>query len=676
MNKHKRALGLIAFSAAAVAALSTLAAVHAGTSSKTRTVATPSAPPTASGLSPSRKLQLAVPRAVTQTRFSRFIVRYRDGASRSTSSALASFRANAERAGIGRVGVSGGTSAAPMARHVRKMGIGADVIQLSQQIDAVQAEVLLSQLRSDPAVLSAEIDQLLQPTDFIPDDTRFGDLQWHYRNVSGVVAEGAPPNSAGGINLPKAWAVPISREGTSVPTPNGEGVVVAVLDTGYVDHADLAANVVPGYDFISAYGQSAEEPDIADDGDGRDADAHDPGDWVDATMTWCPNKQQSNSSWHGTHVAGTIAAVTNNANGVAGVAFNARVMPVRVLGHCGGFTSDIADAITWASGGSVPGVPDNPNPADVINMSLGGSGSCPANSAQQVAINGAISRGTTVVVAAGNTNSDAGNHTPASCSGVITVGSTGVDASKSFFSNHGLTVTLSAPGGGAASSGNALNESNVIWSTGNRGTTRPIAGADGGDVLLGMVGTSMAAPHVAGVVALMQSTAVSAGQSPLTPALVRQVLSRTARSFPSAVSPPVPMGVGIVDANAAVLMSRAQVELDPAIPLTNRIARQITTISKNPLYNTAAGASNLFVLGNVPAGKLSLNVRTYGGTNASDVALYVRRGAPPTLTDFDFKSDKSGTSETVLLTRPAAGDYYVLVVNTKASSDVFVLAAF
>lgn len=609
----------------------------------------------------------------TPTHFARFIVRYRDGTSRTTASALASFKANAERAGI--VGPAGAnrTSTVAMARHVRRMGIGADVMQLAQPIDAVQADVLLAQLRSDPAVLSAEIDQLLQPNDFTPDDADFG-KQWHYRNVSGAVAAGAPPNSPGGINLPKAWAVAVTQEGASVPTPNGAGVVVAVLDTGYVAHADLVPNLVPGYDFISAYGQSESEPDIAGDGDGRDADARDAGDWLDASMTWCPGTP-NDSSWHGTHVAGTIAAVTNNAKGVAGVAFNAKVMPVRVLGHCGGFTSDIADAITWASGGSVPGVPDNPNPADVINMSLGGSGNCVANSAQQLAINGAIARGTTVVVAAGNNNSDAANHTPASCAGVITVGSTGVDASKSFFSNHGLTLTISAPGGGAPASGNVLDGSHLIWSTSNRGSTRPIGGEEG-DVVIGMIGTSMAAPHVAGVVALMQSTAVSAGLQPLTPALVRQVLSRSARSFPATLAPPVPMGVGIVDANAAVIMSRTAVQEDGAITLSNRVARQVTTTSKDPLYNTAAGASNLFVIGNVPAGRASLNVRTYGGTSASDVALYVRRGAPPTTTEFDFKSDKVGTSETVLLTRPAAGDYYVRVVNTKASTDEYVLAAY
>src|SRR5690606_7514122 len=123
--------------------------------------------------------------------------------------------------------------------------------------------------------------------------------------------------------------------------------------------------------------------------------------------------QDSGSSWHGTHVAGTIAAVTNNGIGVAGVAYNAKVVPVRVLGKCGGLTSDIADAIVWASGGSVTGVPSNPYPADVINMSLGGGGSC--SSTTQAAINTARSNGTVVVVAAGNENTNASNSNPANC---------------------------------------------------------------------------------------------------------------------------------------------------------------------------------------------------------------------------------------------------------------------
>jgi serine protease len=208
---------------------------------------------------------------------------------------VTAFNASAQRAGVAGLKVdANGVATALSARHVRKMAIGADVIQLSRKLDATEAEALLEQLRSDPAVAYAEPDLMMQALDFNPDDTHYTTLQWHYRNTSGAVATGAPPNSAGGINMPKAWSAVITNAGTTVPTPNGEGVVVAVLDTGYVDHGDLGANIVPGYDFISAYGQNASNPNVAGDGDGRDADAHDTGDWIDASMSsWCGGQRRT-----------------------------------------------------------------------------------------------------------------------------------------------------------------------------------------------------------------------------------------------------------------------------------------------------------------------------------------------------------------------------------------------
>ncbi|MEE7566353.1 S8 family serine peptidase, partial [Xanthomonas sp. Kuri4-3] len=182
----------------------------------------------------------------------------------------------------------------------------------------------------------------------------------------------------------------------------------------------------------------------------------------------------------GTHVAGTIAAVTNNAVGVAGTAYNAKIVPVRVLGRCGGYTSDIADAIVWASGGSVSGVPANANPAEVINMSLGGSGTC--STTYQNAINGAVSRGTTVVVAAGNSATNVSSSVPANCANVIAVAATTSAGAKASFSNYGTGIDVSAPGQG-------------ILSTLNSGTTTP-----GNASYASYNGTSMAAPHVAGVV--------------------------------------------------------------------------------------------------------------------------------------------------------------------------------
>jgi serine protease len=194
---------------------------------------------------------------------------------------------------------------------------------------------------------------------------------------------------------------------------------------------------VGGYDFIS-------DAAIANDGGGRDADATDPGDWT-AANECAAGEPASNSSWHGTHVAGTIAAKTNNGVGVAGVAYNAKIVPVRVLGKCGGYTSDIADAIIWASGGTVTGVPANANVAKVINMSLGGGGAC--DTTTQNAINSARSRGTVIIVAAGNENQNASNSNPANCAGVVAVAATGKTGGRASYSNYGTVVDVAAPGG-------------------------------------------------------------------------------------------------------------------------------------------------------------------------------------------------------------------------------------
>src|SRR5687768_504343 len=299
--------------------------------------------------------------------------------------------------------------------RVRTTALGSQVLRADRRLSLAEAERLAADIAaSDPNVEYAEPDRIMRRT-LTPNDTRYNE-QWHYFE------------STGGINAPAAW-----------DKSTGAGVVVAVIDTGYRPHADLAANLLPGYDFIG-------DTFVANDGNGRDSDASDPGDWINAGECGPGDPATfESSSWHGTHVAGTIAAVTNNANGVAGVAFNARVVPARVLGKCGGYTSDIADAIVWTSGGTVSGVPANANPAKVLSISLGGGGSCGATT--QNAINSARSRGAAVVVAAGNENINASNATPANCAGVVTVAATGRNGGKASYSNFGATVEIAAPGG-------------------------------------------------------------------------------------------------------------------------------------------------------------------------------------------------------------------------------------
>lgn len=589
------------------------------------------------------KLRKVLPTAGTQQMVAgsdRFIVRYVDGATslRSTTASLARVNAAASRAMTTLASARSGSAALPSFRIARTMGTGAQVVRASRRLNAAESAEFLTQLRSDPNVKYAQVDSFKHRLDVTPNDPKFGTLQWDMSDPTV------------GLNTPSAWE-----------TSQGEGVIVAVLDTGVLHHTDLADNLVPGYDMVSYYGQTDGDdvyPDVAGDGDGRDDDPTDPGDWTDSSMDdWCGNVESS--SWHGTHVAGTVAAVANNAFGIAGAAYGAKVQPVRVLGHCGGTTSDIADGITWASGGHVDGVPDNATPAEVINLSLGGPGSCEDDPVTQEAVDGAIARGTTVVVAAGNNGADAANYTPASCKGVITVGATGVSGEQSYFSNYGATVTVSAPGGDATA-GNSPNNM-WIWSLGDSGTTT----AKNDNVLMGMIGTSQASPHVAAVVALMQAAAVSAGKSPLTPDQIKQILRSTAKPFLVTPASTKPAGTGIVDAPAAVLAATQDIAVEVAEPLTNRVAATGLT--------GAAGEGVLYSI-EVPAGKTSLNLRTYGGTG--DVSLYVSQGQAPTTTRYERKSAKAGNVEAVVVTRPAAGTWYVRVVGEAAFTNVSLMGVY
>lgn len=394
--------------------------------------------------------------------------------------------------------------------HVRIISGGAQVVRITgmeglqslQVTETVQS--VIERINADPAVEYAEPDSFMQIQQAV-DDPRYSD-QWHY-TLAGT-----------GIDIETGWA-----------NSFGAGVIVAVIDTGSRPHVDLAANLLPGYDFIT-------NTLVSNDGDGRDADASDPGDWVNAADTWCPIPPRD-SSWHGTHVAGTVAAITNNATGVAGIARGASVVPVRVLGKCGGNLSDIADSIRWAAGLAVPGVPNNPNPAQVINMSLGGGGAC--GGTYQGAIDDAIAAGTSVIVSAGNTNSDSSGNRPGNCNGVVTVAATNRDGARSYYSAFGTQVEIAAPGGETPA-----DVTDGVLSTLNAGTTVPAA-----DSYAYYQGTSMAAPHVAGVAALLYQL-----DPGITPAEVSTTLQATAQAFPTVSSnqcTTTNCGAGILDAGAA-----------------------------------------------------------------------------------------------------------------------------
>lgn len=499
-------------------------------------------------------------------------------------------------------------------RFIRTMTGGADVVEVDGAQTEAQATQVMEAMAANPDVEFVEVDQLMKPT-LTPNDQYYDQYQWHYRDAPG------------GIRADQAWDV-----------TSGAGVVVAVLDTGITNHSDLNANVVGGYDFISDAAR-------ARDGDGRDRDASDEGDWY---RNWeCggspnPNLEKADSSWHGTHVAGTIGAVTNNRTGVAGVAYNASILPVRVLGKCGGYSSDIADAIVWSSGGSVSGVPTNSNPADVINMSLGGPGSC--SRVYQNAINTAVSRGTTVVVAAGNSNDDVSGYAPGNCSNVVSVASTDNQGARSSFSNYGSMIDVAAPG-------------SDIASTLNSGTTTP---SNEGYSL--MSGTSMASPHVAGVAALVLSAAAENNRS-LSPAQLEQLLKDNARSFPS--SPSRSIGSGIVDAKATVDAARGGDN--------GGGSGGVLTNGQSVAASGSRGSQGYWSI-DVPANARNLSIRLSGGSGDAD--LYVKAGSKPTTSSFDCRSWRSGNSETCSFSSPSADTYHVMLNAYSTFSGASLVATY
>ncbi len=404
----------------------------------------------------------------------RFIVKFRsDSVERRDASELQrSLSAAANSAGrlIGLNGRSG--AKAPPAiglRRAQALALGAELVTSNRKLAPAEAEALMRQIAENPNVEYVEVDREMVLY-AAPNDPEYS-RQYGFGN------------GPGGLRAEQAW-----------DRSTGAGVVVGVIDSGVNRHADLAANMLPGWDFAQ-----------------NDNDPSDP---------------TSSASFHGTHVAGTVAAVTNNGVGVAGTAPNAKILPVRVFDGPRGSSAAIINGITWAVGGSVPGVPANANPADVINLSLGSQNPATCDNGTRDALNFAISRGTIVVVAAGNSNADANTYTLNNCTSVISVGSVTSTGARSSFSNHGTRVDVAAPGSAILSTVNGFNGANNQYGL--------------------LSGTSMASPHVAGVAALVQAAAAT----PLTQAQMVALLKNTARAFPS--TPDRPIGAGIVDANAAV----------------------------------------------------------------------------------------------------------------------------
>ncbi len=374
------------------------------------------------------------------------------------------------------------------------------VLSIAEKRPVAELAALAETLQTDAAVQYADPVRRAYAS-AAPNDP-FYPLQWSLHDP------------VSGVDIETAWAL----------QPDAAGIVVAVIDTGILPHPDLANRVLAGYDFIS-------DPDAARDGNPRDPDPRDEGDW--SAEGECGSAQDS--FFHGLFVAGQIAANTGNGLGIAGMVEGVSILPVRVLGKCGGTFEDVLAGMLWASGVPISGVPPNVNPAKVINLSLGGFGSC--DQSLQSAIDLALTQGAVVVAAAGNESRDVSEFAPANCSGVITVGAHRRDGDLTSYSNYGMGIDLTAPGGEVPNDGLILSLSD-IGHTVPQGSTYQLA-----------AGTSFSAPLVSGAAALMLA------RNPLlTGGRLLDIVTATSRVFPPGTLCATTglCGAGMLDAGMAI----------------------------------------------------------------------------------------------------------------------------
>lgn len=519
--------------------------------------------------------------------------------------------------------------------EVRQISGGAVIYRISSGIMGTLSErertdrtlAAIKSLQAIPDVEYAQPNYVYRILSTTPNDPLYPG-QWHYfNNGSG------PGSSPGGIGLPNVWD---TNKGSS-------SVVVAVIDTGILpNHPDIVGspNLISGYDMIS-------DPFMANDGDGRDPDPTDPGDAIQAGECgngWPPSPQPN--SWHGTHVAGTIGVgKTNNGVGVAGINWNVKVQPVRVLGKCGGTTADIADAIRWAAGLPVPGVPANATKAAVINMSLGGSGSCSGDPVTQNAINDAFNAGVTVVVAAGNEAQDASLDTPASCNNVITVAAS--DARGRLvtrYSNFGAVVKIMAPGGDVQRDDNGDGKPDGVLSM--------VSPADGSYAYYN--GTSMATPHVAGVAALLKAC-----NPALTPAQVLAKLQSSALPR-DGTQCPLACGAGLLNAGVASCgPSQPSITLAPSSVSLRRsgTATVVATVQQSGMPK--AGETVSFTSDNPSTASVSPASAVTDASGQAQVTIQAQQKG-----DTDVRASASG----------ANGQAHVRVVPALSVVTLFLLA--
>jgi serine protease len=431
---------------------------------------------------------------------------------------------------------------------------------------------LIEELNRDPNVVYAQPNYIYQATS-TPNDTLFPS-QWHYAQM----------------NLEAVWDI----------TKGSSDVVVAVIDTGSkFGHPDLGPRLNnDGYDFIS-------DPQTALDGDGIDNDPEDPGDDPSGTI----------SSYHGTHVAGTVGAATNNAMGVAGVNWVSPIMTLRVLGAGGGSSFDVAQAIYYSVG-----LPNTSNTlpakvAQVINMSLGGPGGGPTEAA---AVQAALVQGAIVVAAAGNSNSTA-DHFPSGFPGVFSIGAIDQSLGKAPYSNYGPSQDFMAPGGNTGvdldGDGNPDGVRSTLW---NQQQDQPSYAF--------YQGTSMATPHVAGVISLM----LSVNQN-LTREQIELILQETAIDLGTPGWDDI-FGHGLVNALAAVAEAAEISFTDPVLvvnPVTLNFGNSRNEMDAKLINGGGGSLTNVSSTVETDSGGNWLSAQITQGTPHSTLTVTVDRNGVP-----------------------------------------------
>lgn len=537
------------------------------------------------------------------------------------------------------------------------IGGGMSVLKLASAQQGAVLAATLRALRADPDVELAEPDEWIRTQAYTPNDPLFTSNQWYLQG-----------NQIAATRASNAWDS--TRGGAS---PAASTVVVAVVDTGVrLDHPDLAGKLLPGFDFVS-------NATFGNDGNGWDADPTDPGDFVTAqeatTQAFISREcTEQRSSWHGTRVAGLIGASSDNGIGIAGTGFNIRVLPVRVLGKCGGFSSEVIAGMYWAAGMSLPppllqstDLTVNANPAQIINMSLGSSNACSATYATAVA--DVTAHGVLVVVSAGNDGAAVGS--PANCAGALAVAGLRHAGTKVGYSNLGPEVGIAAPAGNCVNTGLFDPCLFALTTTTNAGTQAPTAATYSDQVFQPTYGTSFSSPLVSGAAGLMKAVNPS-----LTPALLIARLKAGAMAFPTSSAdattpPPACVLPSVTAVQAAECICNTQVCGAGMLNAENAVLQALRPVAMAQLQGVVANGRTLTLDGSqsFAATGAGRSIATYqwtveslsGGAVAPSIAAPAQAQTTvvsPSQGSYSLRltvTDSAGSSDFAIVTATASG---------------------